>query len=122
MGLALPGGVLGDVGQPDLIRRRGDELVQDDTVLVDNREEVAMDRRAGFAGLAAAAVMRGEDPRNRAEPPNAVLARDDPMLVGELIGQEPITERGSSTCSSSNASMTWAPSQSRCGTGFFSHW
>jgi len=71
--LALTGGVLGDVGEPDLVRRGGGELVPGPGLVVDTREQIVVDRRPRLAGLAPAAVVGGEDPRDRAQPPHPVL-------------------------------------------------
>jgi len=42
--LPLTGGVLGDVGEPDLVRRGGGELVPGPAFVVDAREQVVVDR------------------------------------------------------------------------------
>ncbi len=52
-----------------------------------------MHSRAGLAGLAPTTVVGGEDPGTRAQPPHPVLGRDD-ADIGELVGDEPVTERG----------------------------
>ena len=73
--LALTGGVLGDVSEPDLVRCRGGmrEVVGDAALVVDAREQVVMDRRSRLTGLAWPAVVGGEDTRARAQSPDAVL-------------------------------------------------
>jgi len=60
--------VFGDVGQPHLVRAGGGELVADTAVLVDDREQVVMDRGTGLAFL-------------------LVVTRPD-------SGQEPVPQRG----------------------------
>jgi len=57
--------VLGDVGEADLVRRGGGELVPGPAFVVDAREQVVVDRWPGLAGVAPAAVVGGEDPRDR---------------------------------------------------------
>jgi hypothetical protein len=64
--LPLTGRVLGDIVQPLLIRPGGGEVVTCHAVLVDEREEVIVDRRAGLAGLGTTAVVRGEHTRRLA--------------------------------------------------------
>lgn len=90
--LALTSGVLGDVPEPDLVRGIGGELMPDDAVLVDDREEVIMRGRPGGAGLGTLLVMAGGDSSDAAEPMHAVLADGDAVLVGQFIGEESVAE------------------------------
>jgi hypothetical protein len=85
--------VLGDVGEPDLIRGGGGELVPDPAPLVDHGQQVVVDRSPGLAGLAPTAVVGGEDPRDRAQSPHPVLRGGD-AGIGQLVGQEPVAEGG----------------------------
>jgi hypothetical protein len=85
--------VLADVGEPHLIRLGRGELVPDPALVVDHGEQVAVDRRPGLAALGPLAGMGGEHARDRAQTPDPVLRRDDPC-VRQLVGQEPVPERG----------------------------
>jgi hypothetical protein len=80
-------------GKPDLVRRGRGELVPGPTLVVDHREQVVMDRRPGLTRLALAAVVGGEDTGGRAQSPHPVLRSRD-ADVGELVGEEPVAERG----------------------------
>ncbi|MGB3763372.1 MAG: hypothetical protein WA966_09120, partial [Ornithinimicrobium sp.] len=57
-------------------------LVADHAVLVDDGEEVVVRRGAGGACLAALLVVRGGDPRDPAQPVDAVLPDIEAVLVG----------------------------------------
>jgi hypothetical protein len=91
--LAFAGGVFGDVGEPLLVRRGRREVVGDTALLVEHRQQVVVDRRPRLAALALLPGMGGEDPRGRAQSPPTVLRCDD-ANVGELVGEEPVAERG----------------------------
>jgi hypothetical protein len=67
--------------------------VGDTALLVDHRQQVVVDRRPRLAALALLPGMGGEDPRGRAQSPPTVLRCDD-ANVGELVGEEPVAERG----------------------------
>jgi hypothetical protein len=83
--LALGGGVLGDVGQPDLIGTLGGEVPA---------HQVVMDCWAG-SSLAAPSLLGGgrPDPVVAAQPPHPSFAG---AVTGalELIGNEPVAELG----------------------------
>ena len=89
--LALAGSVLGYVGEPHQVRGGRGELVPDPPLVIDDSEQVVVDRRAGLAGLAPLAGVGGEHARDRAQPPDPVLRRDD-ADIGGLVGQEPVTQ------------------------------
>ena len=63
-------------------------------MLVDDREEVVVRWRARRTGLAALLVVAGVDPGGLAQPVHAVLTDGDAVLVGELIGDEPVAQCG----------------------------
>jgi hypothetical protein len=52
-----------------------------------------MHRRPGLAGLAPAAMVGGEDARDRGQPPDPVLTGAD-ADIAELVGEEPVPESG----------------------------
>ena len=82
--LALTGPMLGDVGEPELVGRRGGE---------DPLHQIVVHRGAGLAALAAPAPTdRADDPVGRAHPPHAPLRRDEPE-VGEVVSDQSIPER-----------------------------
>ncbi len=80
--LALGGGVLGDVGQPQLVGSGGGELALD---------QVVVHRRAGPAGQAALAGVHRPHPLRAAQPVDPVAGGGD-ALVGELVGDVPVAE------------------------------
>jgi hypothetical protein len=82
--LALAGGVLGDVGQPQPVRGVGCELSLD---------QVVVHRRSWFAARAALAGVVAEDPLLRAQPVDPVTAGHDPV-PSQLVGDEPVAELG----------------------------
>ena len=88
------GPVLGDIGQPHLVRSRRDdaEVVGDSPVVVDDAEEVVVNGGAGFVALAAPSVVGGLQPADGCQAPHPVLGRCR-ALVGEVIGEEPIPQR-----------------------------
>jgi hypothetical protein len=82
--LAFGGGVLGDVGDPDLVRLGGGEVASD-VVVVDRRSR-------GLARAAATLADRGRPQALLgAQPPHPPLAD---VVAGalELVGQEPVPE------------------------------
>ncbi len=82
--------MLGDVTDPQLVRRRGVELAPGTALLVSDGAQVVVDRRAGL--LAAAATLL---PEHRppivvgTDPPRCPLSHHLPGLT-RLIGQEPV--------------------------------
>jgi hypothetical protein len=76
------GGVFGDVGQPDQVRRRGGE---------DAFDVVVVHRRAGFAVQAAFLGVDRADPLLRTQSRNSVLACGDAQGL-ELVCDEPVSE------------------------------
>jgi hypothetical protein len=82
--LALLGGVLGDVGQPQLVGAGCGELAA---------HEVVVHRRARPAPLTAFAGMHRGQARHRAEPPDPAFRHLAPGRV-ELVGDEAVDELG----------------------------
>lgn len=91
--LAFPGPVFGDVGQPDLVRGRGGEVMAGPSLFVQNLEEIVVNRRARPAGLALLPGMASLNATDPAKPVDPVLRTDDPFVF-ELIRKEPVAERG----------------------------
>ena len=81
---ALIGAMLGDVGQPQLVRACRGEVPLD---------MVVVDGRAGFAPQAAFLREHGPEPLLGAQPPDPVLARLQASLL-EFVADEPVAERG----------------------------
>ncbi len=82
--LALPGGVLGDVGEPLAVEPVGGEVTP---------EQVVVHRRAGLAVQAPLAAVNAEDLLLRAQPPDAVLTGRE-ALESQFVGEQPIPELG----------------------------
>jgi hypothetical protein len=81
--LALAGAVLGDVGQPQLVRSTGGEVALD---------QVVVDRRAGLLALPALLLAEGAPPAVvRTDPPRRPLRHQHAGVAG-LVDQKPVTE------------------------------
>jgi len=92
--LALGGGVLGDVGQPQPVRAVGLEAMAQPALLVDDGAQVVVDGRTGsFAVAAALARERREPAHLQADPPCGPLGHGLAGVAG-LVDQEAIAELG----------------------------
>ena len=76
--------MLGDVGQPQLVRPLRGEAAQ---------HPIVVHRRTGAPIEAALAGVHRPDPLGCAEPVDAVAGRPD-AFAGELVGDEPVAELG----------------------------
>jgi len=110
--LALVRRVLGDVGEPQLVGSLRTERTAN---------KVVVHRLPGSRPTPLPAGEDREDAVGTAEPLHTVLARCDPMLRGELVGDEPVAERRVVGVDSRAASTRWASDQSRSEIGLARH-
>ena len=82
-----------DIPQPHLVRRVRGELVADHAVLVHDGEHIVVRWRPSGTGLGALLVMTGADARDATQAVHAVLTHTDPVLVGQLVSEEPVAQR-----------------------------
>ena len=86
--------VLGDVGQPQLVRSDRGELVAGPPVLVGDGAQVVVDRRAGFLAVTAPLLPeRGSPTVARCDPPRGPI-RHRLTSLASLVSEQPVTELG----------------------------
>ena len=89
--LSLGGGlVLGNVGEPELVRAVSGELMPRPPVLIDHSAKIVVDRGSGFLNITASFLPKRATPRvATADPPRSPVRHRLTGITG-LVGQEPM--------------------------------